>query len=167
MSIISDLKKKIEVALERVGVAWQLASKEEPRQRSGQLTMMATELRRFILRYRKKFPQDDPPDPFVLAEENPAKAAVFFHPETQILSEEMRVVAWRLLLGDEIESVTYKYRIGEPQELLIKLAGSAEPFISLYWFDFYALRRFRATEHNGQPVLQGYYLDDLTGQTNP
>ena len=164
MSIASDLPK-FEHALERAGVAWQLAPQGQPRR--GQLLMIRTETEKFIKRYREKFPKDDPPDPLGLAELNPAKAAVFFHPETQILSEEMRVVVWRLLLGDEIESVTYKYRNGEPQKLLIKLSGSPAPFLSLEWFDFYVLRRFRATEHNRLPVLQGYYLDDLTGQRQP
>jgi hypothetical protein len=161
MSRGPDLKR-IEQALEQAGVAWQLALGGLERQ--GQLLMIHRELGRFLRHYRTRFPEDQAPNPVALAEENPTKAAAFFHPETLLLSEEMRVMAWRLLEGDEIEVVRFQYRAGKPHELTVvlrSLSGKQVAFAGLFWHDVFALRHFGIGVHNELLALRGYYANTI------
>ena len=147
-------------------MSWQLAPKEseQKQERQKQLLLMQQELGKFIRCYREYFPTEDSPDPLAMAEENPTKAAAFFHPETLVLSAEMRVMAWRLLHGDEIQYLHFNYEVGKPHEFRIGLhsfSGKTVEYHSSEWFNVFALRHFGIAVHKGLLALRGYYTNSL------
>src|SRR5216683_1251433 len=98
---VSRLRK----ALERTGNTWLLNYWGGESEK--QLKKIAKDLEGFQPNYERRF--GETPDVLGLAEDNPTKAAAFFHLDTFLASSEMKILIWRLMLGAEIDQIVLKY----------------------------------------------------------
>jgi len=122
------------------------------------IDVVAAGLEDFIAVYECKF--QERPDPFKLLETNPVKAAAFLQIDTLLMSTEMKIMVWRVLMGCEITHVDFHYKIGKPPSLFVNLRtpdGHEETYSGRQSDDFRVLRHFGAVGVNGDLILQGYY----------
>jgi hypothetical protein len=164
-SVISMIRtstnpNKVATAFESTGCTWVLKRSD----RDVILAQAAREIDEFIAAYTERFKGAEPPDPFALVEANPDKAAAFFQTFTGVLiSAEIRVMAWQLIMGWEINSVQFSYDRGKEASFRIDLDSppplpvQTERFESRNLWDYQVFRHIGLLAINGKPILDGYY----------
>ena len=141
-------------ALERSGCSWVLGRSD----RDATLRRVAAEIDKFLGAFSTRYSGEDPPDPFALLDANPSKGAAFFQTFTRTpISVAMRVLVWKLILGDEIDALHVEYRRGRPAVIRVALAGNPVAFDSDNLWDFQVLRNLGLLAIDGMPVLDGYH----------
>src|SRR4051812_11832418 len=99
---------------------------------------------KFIREYKKRF--GERPDPFHLLKVNPLKGTVFFQIDTFMVSVEMKIMMWRILLGCEILKVDFNYEAGKRPSFRVVLrppyGGHEETYTGKDPGDFRVLRHF-------------------------
>jgi hypothetical protein len=154
----ASVREKVRSALERAGSGWIFRYWGNDAEKN--LDKVTADLDRFAREYHRRF--GERPDPLTLVEENPWKGAVFFQIDTLLLSTEMKIMIWRLLLGCEITRVDFKYRAGREWSLSVALrtpyGGDEEVYAGQQPSDFRVLRHLGVTGVGDQVYLQGYYL---------
>jgi hypothetical protein len=151
------MRSQLKSILEKAGGGWVFRYWGNDADRN--LDKIAVDLRKFVQEYHRRF--GEKPDPLTLMEENPQKGVAFFHVDTLLVSVEMKIMIWRILLGCEIAKVEFKYEVGKPPVLSITLSPpygvDKEHYASQQPADYRVLRHIGATAVNGQLFLQGYY----------
>jgi hypothetical protein len=155
----ASARLRLREALERAGSAWILRIWGKEAEKN--LDRVNRELDEFVAEYQRRFGPDQGPDPFALLEENPSKAAAFFQIETLMVSAEMKVMIWRILMGCTIAKVAFQYEAGKPPTFLVTLAKpydlQREEYVGRHPADFRVLRHFGITGYGDQVYLEGYY----------
>jgi hypothetical protein len=153
----SATRAKLRKALEESGTAW--IFQYWGNKADKHLARMADALAEFQKEYERRY--GSPPDPFDLLDKNPAKAAAFFQVDTQLVSLEMKIMIWRVLLGCEISRIEFKYDAGKRPTLLVTLrtpySDQEEQFKGQKPDDFRILRHLGVSGKHDQLLLQGYY----------
>jgi hypothetical protein len=124
------------------------------------LEQIRRDLNQFVKEYKKRFPEEEKPDPFALLDANPTKAGAFFHLDTLLASLEMKIMIWRILIGFEIDQVDLAYKAGKKMSLrfVLRCPGrDAEHYETENSADLRVLRHFSLTAVNESYVFQGYY----------
>ena len=157
---MSDPERRalLKKALEQMENAWLLSRGGENLEQT--LDRVLADLESFAAEYERRF--GGKPDPFQLLSEDPYKGKAFFQLDTLKASVEMKIMIWRLLLGCEIDEITFHYRQDGETDLTVFLrspSGTREgPYRGQKQFtDFRVLRHFGIGGKNGRLVLQGYY----------
>jgi hypothetical protein len=123
------------------------------------LDKVRQDIDRFTREYKKRFGEN--PDPYHLLKVNPLKGAVFFQIDTFMVSVEMKIVIWRILLGCEIVKVHLSYESGKRFLFRITLrppyGGQEETYIGKQPGDFRVLRHFGVSRVDDQLLLHGYF----------
>ena len=147
----------LKYAIEKAGSAWIFRYWGNDLSRN--LDRIRKELEQFSREYQHRF--GETPDPFALLEENPVKGAAFFQIDTFMVSLEMKIMIWRILLGCEIAKIKFNYEAGKAPELTVVLrppyGEREEVYKGQMPSDFRVLRHFGATGVSGELFLQGYY----------
>jgi hypothetical protein len=151
------IRERLRGALQQTGGAWIFPFWAEDA--NANLDRLAADLEDFAQQYKQRF--GERPDPFALLEENPLKGAAFFQIDTLLLSADMKIMVWRILLGCEIARVEFRYHAGAEPALLVVLqppyGQRQERYEGQKAADFRVLRHFGTTGVNGKLFLQGYY----------
>jgi hypothetical protein len=158
---MSDPERRtlLKKTLEEMGNAWLLGTSRGDNLEQI-LDRVLADLDKFAAEYERRF--GEKPDPFRLYGEDPYKAKAFFQIDTLKASVEMKIMIWRLLLGCEIDEITFHYRQEQEMDLSVFLrspSGEREgPYQGREHFtDFRVLRHFGVGGKKGRLVLQGYY----------
>jgi hypothetical protein len=156
MSLAVKLER-LKKAIASTGGSWLLDLWDPDPQ--AELKFLETGLEEFVREYQQRF--GDRPDPFALLESNPTKATAFFHMDTLMLSTEMKIMVWRILLGCEIIQVDLQYRADLEPSLLVVLrppyGKTEERYRSNRGLDYQVFRHFGMAGIFSKFILQGYY----------
>ena len=152
--IMATTPEQVADAFEKSGCGWVLKMSD----RDTILRKISEEIEEFLAAYHVRYEKEELPEPFRLLEVNPSKAASFFPTFAgATVSVGMRVLVWRLLMGDEIESMLLDYHRGKTPEIRLQLTGEHEPFKSDNLWDFQVLQNLGILAIDGTPILDGYY----------
>jgi hypothetical protein len=149
-------RAQVRRAIEDAGESWLLNFWGPDSDRN--LEAVGQQIREFQEQYAKRF--GERPDPFALFQSQPFKAKAFFQNDTFMVSAEMKVMIWRILLGCEIAEVEFKYTLDQAPSLRITLQtpdGQRETYSGKSVWDFKVLRHFGASSRDDRLILQGYY----------
>jgi hypothetical protein len=150
-------RARLREALEQVGAGWVFEFWGADTDKN--LDQINKGLDEFITEYERRF--GEKPDPFQLAKTNPYKGAAFFQVDTLLVSVEMKVMVWRVLLGCEIAKVAFDYKAGSAPAFSVTLSrpygDGTETYEGRQPADFRVLRHFGITGVGEQVYLQGYY----------
>jgi hypothetical protein len=154
-------QQNVQKAIEDAGEAWLFNFWSE--NRSEHLEGIRKQIQEFVEEYERRF--GERPDPFALFESDLPKAKAFFQNDTFMVSSEMKIMIWRVLVGCEILRVEFVYEISKEPSLVIRLRtpeGAEELHHGVGAWDFKVLRHFGAAVRSGCMVpsglvLQGYY----------
>ena len=155
--IAATERGRLKAALEKSGSDWVFRYWGAEAEKN--LDRVSQEIERFLRAYRRRF--GEKPDPYALLDSNPPKGAAFFQMDSLLVSVEMKIMIWRILLGCEIARVEFKYRVGQVPSLTVALVppyGQGEEiYTGQQPSDFRVLRHLGVTGVEGQLFLQGYY----------
>ncbi|HLN31907.1 MAG TPA: hypothetical protein VK395_29520 [Gemmataceae bacterium] len=152
----SSKQDRLRKALDVSGSAWLLEYWGDDAE--SRLAQAVVDLDDFACEYERRF--SERPDPFELLESDPIRGKAFFQIDTFVISLEMKIMIWRIMLGCEILRVEFRYDMEDATDLLITLRtpyGAEEQYRGKRSRDFRVLRHFGATEDNERLILQGYY----------
>lgn len=142
-------------ALEQSGCSWVLSMSD----RDSLLHVTARELADFLAEYKRRFATGATPDPFALLDANPSKGTAFFRTFVgATISVAMRVLVWRLLVGEEIDSLVIQYHRGQAAQIRIVMRGDSEPYESNSLWDFQVIRNLGLLSIDGMPFFDGYFV---------
>ncbi len=148
--------QRVASALEKAGCSWMLrwTDRDAALQRIGELQG------EFAAEYERRY--HERPDALALAQQNPVKAAAFFQAlGGRPLSLEMRILAWRLILGSEILRLDFSYARDGGTEIRVTVRSPCDvaqgEFSSDSLWDFAVLRHLGMLTIDGKPVLDGYF----------
>jgi hypothetical protein len=150
-------RDRLKEAIEKAGSAWIFRYWGSDVEKN--VDHIAVDLDRFAREYQRRFKER--PDPLELMDVNPLKGAAFFQIDTLMVSVEMKIMVWRILLGCEVARVEFKYEAGKPPKFSVTLCppyGEKEEYYEgKQASDFRVLRHFGVTGVGNQLFLQGYY----------
>jgi hypothetical protein len=153
----ATIRGRLKEAIEKAGSAWIFRYWGNDVDKN--LDRVAADLERFTREYHRRYRER--PDPLELLEVNPLKGAAFFQIDTLMVSIEMKIMIWRILLGCEIAKVEFRYEAGKLPFFSVSLrppyGDDEERFRGEKASDFRVLRHFGITGVEDQLFLQGYY----------
>src|SRR5437899_13098459 len=100
-------RTQVKKAIEDAGESWLFSYWGADSERH--LDGVRAQLTEFLDEYERRF--GERPDPFTLLQTDPYKGKAFFQNDTFMVSVEMKILIWRILLGGEIVGVNFEYEI--------------------------------------------------------
>jgi hypothetical protein len=153
----TEMRRLLKGAMEQAGSAWIFRFWRDETEKN--LAKIAAGLVEFIITYQRRF--GDRPDPLALLSANPIKGSAFFQIDTLMLSVEMKIMVWRILMGCEIAKLEFHYEAGQEPRLSVSLTPpygrSIETYHGQAAGDFRAIRHLGIMGGSERLILDGYY----------
>src|SRR5438477_11872403 len=137
-------RMQVKQALENAGGSWLFDYWGDDTERH--LEGVGAQIAEFADEYERRF--GERPDPFLLLQTDLYKGKAFFQSDTFMVSVEMKILIWRILMGGEIVRVKFDYEIFKQPHFSVILRTLSDeedpPYVGTGIWDFKVLRHFGA-----------------------